>query len=191
MEQKVTKGSRQGHPRVHDYNPQGEERRSDDGRSETEQRESRVRFIDEEEQRGDGPQDSGRSEERLQQRAKEAGTELWSFARAWTDSGSVALGTATHFFLSWQRELAEFFSMRVDKDLQFGRQLFGARHLNEWVRLNSEYAREMVFDYAASVCDIMEQSVKNAQQRSGQSISRAQEAAEHLWTGAERAAGRS
>jgi hypothetical protein len=166
MEEKVTQGSHQ----------------------ETEQRKSRARFIDEKEQRSDGSQDG--SEERPQQRAKEAGTELWSFARAWT-SGSIALGTAAHFVLSWQRELADFFSMRVDKDLWFGRQLFGARHPNEWVRLNSDYAREMVVDYASSICDIMEQSVKNAQQRRDQSISRAQEAAEHLWTGAERAAGRS
>lgn len=189
MEEKVTRGSQQARPRMHDYNPKGEERRSDGGSSETEQHKSRVRLLDEEEQRGDRPGDS--SEERPQQRAKEAGTELWSFARAWTDSGCIALGTAAHFALSWQRGLADFFSMRVDKDLWFGRQLFGVRHPNEWVRLNSDYAREMVFDYASSVCDIMEQSVKNAQQRSGQSVSRAQEATEHLWTGAERAAGRS
>lgn len=158
MKAKNTQESGAGHPRVHDDNPQGEERRSNDGgRSATELRASQVRFFDEKrEQGGDG----------AQQPANEAGTELGSFARARTDSGSVAFGTATHLVLSWQRELADFFSMRIDKNLQFGGRLFGVRDLNDWVRLNSDYAREMVFDYASSVSNIMERSVKEAQQRS-------------------------
>src|SRR5512143_48596 len=112
MEEENTQGSGEGRPRVHDDNPQGEEQRSnDDGRSVPELRASRVRFIDEKrEQRGDG----------AQQQANEAGTELWSYPRAWADSGSVAFGTAAYLVLSWQRELADFFSMRINKDLQFG-----------------------------------------------------------------------
>lgn len=187
MDEKTDQGRNEGHPRVHDYDPNQEERRSNGG-SEKGRGKSRVRFLDEKpDEGGTASQNGGQQAEK---RVSEAGNELSSFAGAWTDTGSVVFGTAGHFFLSWQREVADFFGMRLDKDLQFGRRLTEVRDPAAWVRLNSEYVREAVSDYTSSLSDLTMQSARDAQQKGYEVLSRAEKAAEHLRASAEHAAGR-
>ena len=188
MDKKTDQGRSEGHPRVHDYEPNQEDRRSY-GNSE---KGRRVRFLDEKpDVRGTASQNGGQhAEERVQKRVSKAGNELTSFAGAWTDTGSVAFGTAAHFFLSWQRQTAAFCGMRLDKDLQFGRRLVEVRDPAAWVRLNSEYVREAVSDYTSSLSDLTMRSAKDAQQKGYEVLSRAEKAAEHLRASAEHSAGR-
>ena len=186
MDDKTDQGRNEGHPRVHNYDPNQEERRSNGG-SEKGRGKSRVRFLDEKPDVRTASQNGGQQAEK---RVSEAGNELSSFAGAWTDTGSVVFGMAAHFFLSWQREVAHFFGMRLDKDLQFGRRLVEVRDPAAWVRLNSEYVREAVSDYTSSLSDLTMQSARDAQQKGYEVLGRAEKAAEHLRASAEHAAAR-
>jgi hypothetical protein len=192
MDERTDQGRNEGHPRVHDYDPNQEEsnqeERRSNGGSEKGRGKSRVRFLDEKpDVRSTASQNGGQQAEK---RVSKAGNELSSFAGAWTDTGSVAFATAAYFFLSWQRQTAAFCGMRLDKDLQFGRRLVEVRDPAAWVRLNSEYVREAVSDYTSSLSDLTMQSARDAQQKGYEVFGRAEKAAEHLRASAEHAAGR-
>lgn len=181
MDEQTDQGRNEGHPRIHNYDPNQEERRSNGG-SEKGRGNSGVRFLDE--------KPDVRGGQQAEKGVNEAGNELSSFAGAWTETGPVVFGTAGHFFLSWRRKVADFFGMRLDKDLQLGRRLLEVRDPAAWGRLSSEYVREAVSDYTSSLSDLTMHVARDAQQKGYEVLGRAEKAAEHLGVSAEPAAGR-
>jgi hypothetical protein len=69
--------------------------------------------------------------------------------RALSDSGQVV--TAGRYVDAWQRQVTDFYGMRLRKNLEFGRRFAGAAGIADLIGLQHEYVRDMLLDYASSV----------------------------------------
>jgi hypothetical protein len=69
--------------------------------------------------------------------------------RTFSDSGQVV--TAGRYVDAWQRQVTDFYGMRLRKNLEFGRRFAGAAGIADLIGLQHEYVRDMLLDYASSV----------------------------------------
>lgn len=69
--------------------------------------------------------------------------------RSFSDSGDVI--TAGGYVCAWQRQVVDFYGMRLRKNFEFGRRFAGAARIGELIGLQQEYVRDMLIDYASSV----------------------------------------
>jgi hypothetical protein len=187
MDETAKQETGEARARVHDFDPQREERKTNGGSRGNDQ----ARIFEEPRQQGRRAAEdfSGRAEKmgnRGSGIAEEAASGLHAINRMWADSSSMSFGTAANFMLSWQRELADFFSKRIEKDVQFGRRLIDARDPMTLMRLNAEFARETLSDYATCTAEIATRAVSDAQQRGCQIVERAEETVDDLRQRAQR-----
>jgi hypothetical protein len=185
MDDRSSRASGQQKARVHDYDEHRQEQQSSGNGSEGN---AGARIFDE--AKGQFHEAGERARERVEQTADAAAEEFSSLANAWMNSGSIALGTAAHLLVSCQRESANFFSMRVEKDMQFGRKLADVRDPYNLAKVSSEFAESLFLDYATCISEITKRSLADAQQRASQILQNSEEAAEHLLKSAERVARR-
>jgi hypothetical protein len=69
--------------------------------------------------------------------------------RSFSDSGDVI--TAGGSIYTLQRQVVDFYGMRLHKNFEFGRRFAGAARIGELIGLQQEYVRDMLIDYASSV----------------------------------------
>jgi hypothetical protein len=69
--------------------------------------------------------------------------------RTFSDGGEVIAGG--HYVYAWQRQVADFYGMRLRKNFEFGRRFAAAGDIADVVGLQCEYVRDTLLDYASSV----------------------------------------
>src|SRR5512132_725347 len=80
--------------------------------------------------------------------------------RAFSDGGVVA----ANYVDAWQRQVADFYRMRVRKNFEFARSFAGAGGMDELVGLQCEYVRDTLLDYASSVYTMAGFGLRGARQ---------------------------
>lgn len=72
----------------------------------------------------------------------------------------------THGFCvyGWQRQLVDFYGMRLRKNVEFGRRLAEADGIADLIGAQGEYVRRTLLDYASSFCSLYGFGLRGPQQ---------------------------
>ena len=82
--------------------------------------------------------------------------------RSLSDSGDVI--TAGSYVYAWQRQVVDFYGMRLRKNFEFSRRFAGAARIGELIGLQHEYMRDTLIDYTSSVYTMAGFGLRSARQ---------------------------
>jgi hypothetical protein len=82
--------------------------------------------------------------------------------RSLSQSGDVI--TAGSYVYAWQRQVVDFYGMRLRKNFEFSRRFAGAARIGELIGLQHEYVRDTLIDYTSSVYTMAGFGLRSARQ---------------------------